>query len=356
MLSVRNNNTKSLLSILIKWFLTVLTIAGISYFPKYVELIYAQNIYPIVAIVNRWAMHFFSFSVGDIIYFFGFSYLLFLFLKLLKHLKDPIEHLVKLSNYLLKIIWIFYLSWGFNYFREPLAKQLSLSQEKYSLEQLQEVTNQLIDKSNTLQLQLTQNDSIAVEIPYSRNRILSKVFEGYKAIESIIHKKYKIPCIKHSIFSKQISYMSVSGYLNPFSGEAQVNKIYPKIFIPSISSHEVAHQLGYAPEDEANFLGYLSASYHPDPYFRYSANIDALYYCLMELRKADKALFKADLKRINRGILKNYKQAGDFSSAHRFPIDFSSSYDAYLKLNKQKSGIKSYNEMVSLLIAYSLKE
>ena len=355
-MSDMNNNAKSLLSILAKWSLTILSIAAIGYFPKYVEIVYAQNLYPIIAIVNRWGMHFFSFSVGDVIYFFGLAYLLFLFLKLLKHIKSPMQHLVKLSNYLLKIIWIFYLSWGFNYFREPLATSLSLSEEKYTLEQLQEVSLQLIDKSNTLQLELTQNDSIAVEIPYSRSRILSKVPEGYKAIEDIIHQKYTIPCIKSSIYSKQISYMGVSGYLNPFSGEAHVNNIYPKIFIPSIGSHEVAHQLGYAPEDEANFLGYLTASHHPDPYFKYSGNIDALYYCLMELRKADKDLFKKDLKLIHKGILKNYTEAGDFMKAHQFPIDFSSSYDAYLKLNKQKSGIKSYNEMVSLLIAYTLKK
>jgi hypothetical protein len=55
------------------------------------------------------------------------------------------------------------------------------------------------------------------------------------------------------------------------------------------------------------------------------------------------------------GVLKNFKEANEFSKRYRFPIDFSTGYDAYLKINKQASGIRSYNEMVRLVIAYELQ-
>jgi hypothetical protein len=336
----------------IHWLLTIVFIDIIGYFPNFVERVYAQNIYPIIAIVNRWFFQFFPFSAGDIIYIFGFTYLVFLIFQVFRNIKTPMLYLTQLSTYLLQIVWVFYLSWGFNYFREPLAKQLNISETKYTMTQLQDITDKMIDKSNSLQLQLAQNDSLAVEIPYGIERIIKKAEEGYVQIENIIGQKYTVPCEKSSLLSKPISYMGVSGYLNPFSGEAQINKIYPKIFLPSIASHEIAHQLGYAPEDEANFLGYLSASHNSDPYFRYSAYIDALYYCLIEMRKADKDMYKIYIKKVNKGILKNYSEAFQFSKTHQFPIDFSSTYDAYLKMNKQKSGIKSYSEMLSLLIAY----
>jgi hypothetical protein len=340
---------------IIHWIITVLAIQLLSYFPGFVEVVYAQNIYPVVAVINRWFFRYLPFSVGDIVYVFGFSYFVLLIFQTLKNIRHPLSQLKKLSYFLLQVVWVFYLSWGINYFREPLSKTLHLSEEKYTMEQLQLVTDKMIDKSNELQLQLAKNDSLAVEITYGVERIINKVPDGYVAIENIIGQSYAVPCEKTSLLSKTISYMGVSGYLNPFTGEAQINRIYPKIFLPSIASHEVAHQLGYAPEDEANFLGYLSASHNPDLYFQYSAYIDALYYCLIELHKADKDIYKQYKEKINKGVLKNYREAYAFSRAHQFPIDFSSTYDAYLKMNKQKSGIKSYNEMVSLLIAYELK-
>ena len=336
----------------ISWLITIAFIDIVSYFPGFVETVYAQNIYPVVAIVNRWFFHFFPFSAGDIIYIFGFTYLVSLVFYIFLDIKNMMLHLTKLSTYLLQVVWVFYLSWGFNYFREPLAKQLKFSEEKYTITQLQTITDKMIDKSNSLQRQLAQNDSLPVKIPYGIERIIKKAEGGYVQIESIINQKYNYPCEKTSLLSKPISYMGVSGYLNPFSGEAQINNIYPKIFLPSIASHEIAHQLGYAPENEANFLGYLSASHNPDPYFQYSAYIDALYYCLIEIRKADNDLYQTYIKKVNKGILKNYSEAFQFSKEHQFPIDFSSTYDTYLKMNKQKSGIRSYNEMVRLLIAY----
>ena len=338
------------------WGLTILSIKILGNVPQFVELVYARNIYPVIAVVNRWFASLFSFSIGDLLYFWGFAYLIYQLLQFLIHIKNPWQHLERISIFLLKTIWIFYLSWGVNYFREPLAENLHLSTKKYTANQLIKVTDSLIVRTNRLQKQLTGNDSLAVEIPYSTENILRKTPEGYRQIERYIHTKYSVPCIKTSLFSKQISYMSVSGYLNPFTGEAQVNKFYPKVFLPDIASHEVAHQLGFAPENEANFLGYLAAIHHPDLYFNYSGYIDALYYFLVELRHYDPKIYKTYLKKLHKGVLKNFIEAQIFHKKYRFPIDFSSTYDSYLKLNNQKSGIHSYNEMVQLVIAYELQK
>ena len=338
----------------IYWIASILAIKVLVYFPKSIELVYAQNIYPVIAIVNRWFFRFFSFSFGDLLYFFGFAYFLYLIFQLIVHIRKPLLHIRNISSFLLKTLWLFYVSWGLNYFRQPLSESLDLSTKKYTMTELLQVTDSLISRSNHLQLSLSKSDTLAVEVPYGIEHILQKTPAGYKAIEHIIGQKYRVACVKKSLFSKQISYMSVSGYLNPFTGEAQVNYLYPKVFLPDIASHEVAHQLGYAPENEANFLGYLAATHHPDPYFNYAGNIDALYYFLIELRKADKDKFKQYVAKLHKGVLKNFKEANEFSKRYRFPIDFSSTYDAYLKANNQASGIHSYNEMVALVIAYEL--
>ena len=61
--------------------------------------------------------------------------------------------------------------------------------------------------------------------------------------------------------------MGFAGYLNPFSGEAQVNDNTPLLGTAFTTCHEMAHQLGYAPEKEANFIGYLACISNEDPIF-----------------------------------------------------------------------------------------
>ena len=341
---------------LIFWILTILSIKVLGALPHFIEILYARSLYPVIAVVNRWIASLLSFSIGDLVYFWGIAYFLYQILQLIIQIRHPKQQLLKISSFLLKTIWIFYLSWGLNYFRQPLVESLQLSIKKYTAEQLTAITDTLINRTNALQLQLTGNDTLPVKIPYSIDNILRKTPAGYGQIENYIQTKYRVPCIKISLFSKQISYMSVSGYLNPFTGEAQINKLYPKVFLPDITSHEVAHQLGFAPENEANFLGYLAAIHNPDLYFNYSGNIDALYYFLVELRRYDADKYRSYIKKIHKGVLKNFKEAQEFHQKYKASVDFSSTYDSYLKLNKQKSGIRSYNEMVKLVIAYEFQK
>ena len=74
------------------------------------------------------------------------------------------------------------------------------------------------------------------------------------------------------------NYSGFTGYYNPFTGESQVNSTVPVFTIPYTACHEVAHQLGYAKEMEANFAGYLAASTSDDNFFRYSVYLDLFRY------------------------------------------------------------------------------
>jgi len=337
------------------WTILIGSIWSASKFPWIIENLYFKRFYQIIAISNRALVRWFSFSLGDILYVLSIIYLLYLLANILINFKKPLEYILKLSRFLLLVIGLFYLSWGFNYFRPSIHKVLKIPNKKYTLAQLSEITDTIIEHSNLLQQQLTKNDTLAVDIPYGLQNILNKTFIGYDSIAREIHQKYRLPVIKKSLMSPLISYLHVTGYLNPFTGEAQINYLYPKYAIPFIASHETAHQLGYAPEDEANFLGFLSSIHHPDPYFRYSGYTAALYYLLVELKKADMDLFQKKLKKIHRGILENFAQEARFYRQHRNKYDMSKVYDSYLKLNHQKKGIKSYNEMVKLVISYYLK-
>jgi hypothetical protein len=117
----------------------------------------------------------------------------------------------------------------------------------------------------------------------------------------------------------------------------------------------MAHQLGIAAENEANFVGYLAALANEDIYFKYAANRMAFSYLISELRKHDKELYRTAMRNVNKGVIKDFRASAEFWSQYENPIEpiIKKGYNSYLKANKQAKGIQSYNYVVDLIISYS---
>ena len=64
------------------------------------------------------------------------------------------------------------------------------------------------------------------------------------------------------------------------------------------------------------------------------------------------------LKRVNKGIIKDYVEINKFWKNYEGKIEEVSkkSYDLYLKQNNIQSGIKNYNESISLILKYKFQE
>ena len=115
--------------------------------------------------------------------------------------------------------------------------------------------------------------------------------------------------------------MGFSGYLNPFTNEAQVDGLIPTYKFPTTSCHEVAHQLGYAAENEANFIGSLATIHNKDDYFKYAGYTFALRYCLAELFRRDSEIYYSILPRVNYGIIRNYQEVQTFWMDYENPLE-----------------------------------
>ena len=115
---------------------------------------------------------------------------------------------------------------------------------------------------------------------------------------------------------------------------------------------EIAHQIGYASENEANYIGILSNQISSNLEINYSGNLIALQYLLSELYYVNKNLYSEKIKKIRKGILKNIEEKREFSKKYKNPFEdvFKKIYDFYLKNNNQSQGIKSYGLVVNLLI------
>ena len=253
---------------------------------------------------------------------------------------------------------LFYFLWGINYKRVSIKNKIVLNQE-VDIVKLVDFTNQLIDKTNKKHLDLFNLDSI---IPFD-NRSFEEIkntsisdFKNLKTLRqnSIQNFDYEYPSIKKSLFSNALTFMGFSGYINPFTGEANINTKIPKNSIPFVINHEIAHQLGTAQERDANFISYISLLNSSNQFHEFLALSYSLKVCLNELYINDRDSYSNSIKKINIGILNNYKQSQDFWNKYNGPVEVVSKniYDKFLKQNDLKTGIKNYGETISLILSY----
>lgn len=303
----------------------------------------------------RYSLGFVPFSLGDFLY--GCLILLaiaWLVRRVSQRFKAPKIWIPNALATLSIIYFCFHLFWGFNYYRLPLHESLGIEND-YTTEKLIELTETLIDKSNEIHLELVENDSIKVDYDYTKAELFEITLQGFDNIQKDFPElSYNGEALKRSLYSLPLTYMGFNGYLNPLTNEAQVNTIIIPYKIPTTASHEVGHQLGFAKENEANFIACLVTMNHPNKHFRYSGYTFALSYCLSELYRRDREKAEELIEKINPGIIANYREVDEFWLKHKNPFEpiFKATYNRYLIVNNQSDGMKSYSYVVALLVNY----
>ena len=329
----------------------------LTHYPQIVETYYSNLLYRFISKLFRLVFGWLPFSVGDLIYSMALIFMLRWSYKLIKkgfkqiRLKDDLIGVMVAAS---SVYFMFHLLWGLNYYRMPIEQHLNLNSE-YTTTALIEVTQKLIVRSNELHSEISKDTSKQFEIPYNFKKISKKVTQGYTALSiSYPFLAYETPSQKQSLYSLPLAYMGFSGYLNPFTNEAQVNSKTPVNSMPLTLAHEQAHQLGYAAESEANFVAFLATYNHKDPYFRYAAYTFALRYCLKDLYKRDKTSFKELSNNIHSGITKDFRNREKQWAQFENPLEpiFKRAYGGFLKANQQTQGIESYNQVVELVVNY----
>jgi len=326
--------------------------------PEWIEQFYSKGFYPYISRFFRNLFGWIPFSVGEILYttliILSFRYLI----RNRKKIKTQTLSFVRDCAMVLAVFYFtFNMVWGLNYHRKPLGETLEIVQTA-NYEEIKKLTEELVIKTNTLQVQITGDTTKMVEIPYDREEIFEKIIDGYDSLDDEIPLlNYQNPNLKKSIYSSMSSYMGIGGYLNPFTNEAQVNQKIPVFRFPVVVAHEIGHQIGYAAENETNLIGYLVTHKNDDIYFQYAASAYALAYCLNAVHRTDEEAFNTLRTQLNAGLLKNYKELSDFNAAYENPFEpiFQSIFNGFLKANNQTDGVKSYSKVVHLLVGYHKK-
>lgn len=328
------------------------------FFPEAVETYYSQGIYPVTSIVQRYISSFFPFAIGDLLYaaltILVISSLVKFILAKKKTKKDYLNFVFKSINFVLIIYISFKLLWGLNYARPRINEQLQISDKPYQKEQLLRLNSFFLQKLSSLSQSL---DPSAFNLTAKELEDIAATAYNQLA-EKQPFFRYKYMAVKPVTSAWLVSKTGIEGYYNPLSGEANINQRLPNFVLPFVTCHEIAHQIGVAKEDEANLVGYLTAIHSQSVQFQYSAYYNMLRYVLFEIRMKYPEDYNIIIEKIPQNILDNFKKEREFWAKYNgaMSVYMGKTFDKILKLNNQRKGIKSYQDIVLWLVNYHEKE
>lgn len=331
-----------------------------------VENDYSNGFFPGFAVILRGIFGRIPISIGDILYGLAVGWILWkiglwLWRLTRKNKKEGVwekgiwkRQAVRLLLVAGLIYIIFNVFWGINYDRKGIAWQLGLKLDNYSKEELIEVNKLLVQKINISKGALVQKGT-----SYPSNKeMFGMVSDAYRKVSlQYPYLSCSPASLKSSMWGWLGNYTGFTGYYNPFTGEAQVNTTIPKFLQPFVACHEVAHQVGYAKEMEANFVGYLAAAHSGNELLQYSVYLDLFVYANRNLFYADSVVAKDCRKLLLPQVHDDLKQWLKFSRDHESIAEpvVRWIYGMYLRGNRQPSGIASYDEVTGFIIAYYKK-
>ena len=272
---------------------------------------------------------------------------------------------VKILNGLVKLYIVFQLFWGLNYQKLSPANDFQLKvPTSYTESQMDSLSLELIQQMNHTRASIP--DSMIKALQF--NGILEQSMQEYGQVsKQYPFLKYHQPSLKMAAFPAWGDYFGYTAFYNPFTGEAIIRGDLPVLTLPFTVSHEMAHQLGYASETEANFIAYIIGAESTNPLFKYSTQLQLFTYAQQAqlwsiAKRGDTIQFKKVIDRnkqfLNPVVLSDRKGIRDFFTRKQdLQIPGSTQlYNQFLKWNQQTNGVESYNDVLLWALAYAHKK
>lgn len=252
------------------------------------------------------------------------------------------------------VFLLFTANCGINYYRNPFSSYSGLEIKAHSEEELRELVAWLTVRVNeTSGRRWDQNGNKLAAGPTGE--------EGVKAMERLGQIYPQLggyyPKPKPVLVSRILTVQQITGIYSPFTIEANYNREIPDYNIPHTVCHELSHLKGFMREDEANFIGYLACIGSGDIRFEYSGYLCGWIYAGNALYKVNREAYYEYLNQLDGRIRDDLCENSLFWDRFDTRISEAANQmnDAYLKINSQKDGVKSYGRVVDLMIAHYQK-
>ena len=292
-----------------------------------------------------------AFSAGDVFYI-VFVLVLGQLSVLLFQRNNRKKTLKNLFIILNAVYFNYLLFWVLLYFHPPLIEKFESKEP--TLIEAKQLATLLLQKCQNSRLQVGEDERGVFTI-INFETVKQDILLNQRQIPVEISTKKAVlqNSIKPSLFTAVMSYTGISGYYNPFSSEAQYNPNLPTSHIPATIAHESAHQMGFAREQEASFIGYFIGKNSENADVRYSTEFFALKSLLRFINQQDSLFVDQTIASFSEGMKRDFEYEKEFAAAHDGLLDvfFAFTNDLFLKSNQQEGSI-TYSYFVDLLIQY----
>jgi hypothetical protein len=292
------------------------------------------------------------FSFGDVLYILLGIFLLYYIIKCFKK-KSRRNALLKLLLIINIFYFVYQLFWGMLYFQTPIIKKLS-TQEKPTIEKAKRLALKYLEKCKETR-QLVKENKSGVFIVTDLKSVQQEILLQQTKLPAYISNKSvpQVNSFKPSLFKNVMSFTGILGYYNPFTAEAQYNSELPSTFLSFTLAHESSHQLGFAREQEANFIGYLIGINSQNPELQYSTEYFTLKSLLNFIADEDPEFVKSALKNYSPAMKRDRAYERSFILKHQGLLDdfFGFTNNLFLKGNQQEGSI-TYSYFIDLLLNY----
>jgi len=377
--SSKNRSPKGIKTISwLAWGSIALALFIASFFPDFIGQYYTKGLFKYMALGMRMITALLPIAIGELVYIILTIYLIIKCLLYFNSIKisNKINHfwkslVISFSFWMVQVYVVFQLIWGLNYSQSNPAKQFNLTvSANYSAQEMDQLSLSLITELNNTREQLI--DSLksnygVLDSNFSKINLKSIIDRSILEYKNISNEypflRYQQPNLKLAVFPKWGDYIGYLAFYEPITGEAIIRADLPILVQPFTVCHEIAHQLGYASETEANFIAFVLATQSKDPLFKYAMQLELFSYSqqaqlLLIAKTGDFNKWKQVVARnktlLSPQVLKDRQEIRAFFLAReskRIPGS-EKMYDQFLKWNKQAKGIDSYNEVLLWAIAY----
>ena len=241
------------------------------------------------------------------------------------------------------------LVFGLNYFAGPLADDIRLEVGTYNLEELTEAAEYYRDKANELAVQVNRDADGNVDFA-DFDTLASQTGDGFKTLTY----EYSYPVfagttlpVKKLAWANWLTRKGVTGITIGLTGEACVNPNIPDICLPFAMSHEMAHRMCIATEEDANFAAFLTGHVNQSLEYQYSAYFMAYRYCYNALLSTNTPAASAAAARVNSGVSDELYR--DLTHYNKFFSTGSGNY-----VGSEEDG--SYGVVTDLLVSWHIQQ
>lgn len=333
--------------------------------PEWTETLYSRGVYPWIRSVQSALSRLSPWSVGELVLVALATFVLVRGVlqvrAWLRRSDTRVERLVGDTLGLVRLaswIWTVYVfTWALHYARLPYAHGTDLDVRPAEAQELEAAAREWLGRASELRATLKEDATGVVALDTNLASLTARLAAAYeRAGELDARLAGPTPVVREALASPLMTLGGISGIYWPFTGEPHVNALPPAPQRLFSALHEVAHERGFAREDEANYIAVHVGFGSGDAELAYSVSLMAYLNLQRSLALADAERAASLSKERPDGVKRDSAAMADFwrpksKAAVRVREVSTTVNDTYLKAQGQKHGVRSYGRMVDLLLA-----